>query len=78
MKLPRNIRAIGIIAGFALFFGVGLLSIVAANETPLEHSPQSASVAESAVAPAEQLGRAFAAVAAHIRPAVVSVYSHKY
>ncbi len=31
----------------------------------------------SVLAPAEQLGKAFAMVAAHVRPAVVSVYSEK-
>jgi serine protease Do len=38
---------------------------------------QSGPVPESVAAPAEQLGRAFAAVAARVKPAVVSVYSEK-
>lgn len=84
MNIPDNgsravgrASAIGIIAGVAIFVVVALLSTISAtrSSTGKDHAP--APVAESVVAPAEQLGAAFAAVAAHIKPAVVSVYSEK-
>lgn len=56
---------------------VGLLLIVLVNtlysQPPLKPVP----ITESVVAPAQQLGKAFAMVAAHVRPAVVSVYSER-
>jgi serine protease Do len=63
--LPRAAR---IASGAALFAIASAANSAVPNNAPLD-----ASVA----APAEGLGKAFAAVAAHIRPAVVSVYSEK-
>ncbi|MGE5320027.1 MAG: DegQ family serine endoprotease [Hyphomicrobiaceae bacterium] len=82
MKIFQKKRIAGF-AALALFFTIGLAVMFAAQEAPTANevipapAPVSTPVAESVVAPAEQLGRAFAAVAAHIKPAVVSVYSEK-
>lgn len=54
------------IAGAALLIGIAPLYAAAPEGIP-----------EAVVAPAVQLGRAYAAVAAHVKPAVVSVYSEK-
>ncbi len=61
--------------GVALFVAFGLIALVAARPggSDLKAGPIDPAVA----APAEQLGKAFAMVAAHVRPAVVSVYSEK-
>jgi serine protease Do len=53
-------------AGAALLIGLAPLCAAAPDEVP-----------EAVAAPAVQLGRAYAAVAAHVKPAVVSVYSEK-
>ncbi len=57
--------AAGITSGVAM----GLPSQGVAETTP--------ALSDEVTAPARQLGRAFAAVAAHVKPAVVSVYSEK-
>jgi len=77
MNTSNKIRAIGIAAGIALFVAVGLFITVAANKTRSEQRPSVGDIDASIVAPADQLGKAFAAVAAHVKPAVVSVYSEK-
>ena len=69
--------AVGIVIGVAIFVAVALFSTIAANRPFTERAPAPGVIAESVVAPAEQLGMAYAAVAAHIKPAVVSVYSEK-
>ena len=73
---PRYV-GVGIATGVALFVVIALLVTIAANKPQPEGVTSSGPIPESTVAPAEQLGRAFAAVAAHIKPAVVSVYSEK-
>ena len=75
MIISNKLRAGGLIAGIALFVAVGLYSTIAANK-PQSEAPFGA-IGEADVAPAEQLGYAYAAVARHIRPGVVSVYSEK-
>lgn len=77
MNLSNKSRAFGIAAGIALFVAVGLFSTIAANKPSSEKPTVSGAISESVVAPAEQLGSAYAAVAKHIKPAVVSVYSEK-
>ena len=59
----------------ALFAAAALTALIAAcsNASDLKVGP----IDPSVIAPAEQLGKAFAMVAAHVRPAVVSVYSEK-
>jgi len=69
-------RAIGVALGMALFVAVGLTLIVAARsgtDRLLEPGP----IDPKVTAPAEQLGKAFVMVAAHVKPCVVSVYSEK-
>jgi len=56
--------------------GVALLAATVACAA-LERAASEAPLSGPVIAPAEQLGKTFAAVAAHIRPAVVSVYSEK-
>ncbi len=63
-------HALVLAAGFCALIGASATSVAAQVDTTRPLDP-------ATVAPAEQLGRAFAAVAAHIRPAVVSVYSEK-
>lgn len=75
MKISNKTRAFGIAAGIAIFVAVALFSTIAANKPSSEKF--TGAISESVVAPAEQLGMAYAAVAAHIKPAVVSVYSEK-
>lgn len=77
MNISRKIRAAGITIGLGIFVATGLFLTVAANKPVLDTSPPPGAIPESVIAPAEQLGRAFAAVAAHVKPAVVSVYSEK-
>ena len=75
MNISGKIRAFGIVGGIAIFVAAGLFSTIAANKPAGEKTGTALSV--SVIAPAEQLGMAYAAVAAHIKPAVVSVYSEK-
>jgi serine protease Do len=63
-------------AGVALFVCIGLVFSIAASKSPPSNPPP-APLSESTIAPALQLEKAFAAVAAHVKPAVVSVYSEK-
>jgi serine protease Do len=71
-----KIQVIGATAGVALFVAAGLLLTTAASK-PLEPGMKPGPIDPAVVAPAEQLGKAYAMVAAHVRPAVVSVYSEK-
>ena len=57
----------------AMLVAMGLLATIGANKTRAADSP--AAPSDAVVAPAVALGKAFAAVAARIKPAVVSVYS---
>jgi serine protease Do len=77
MKISKALQAAGISIGLGLFVAVGLFVTIAAKNPASESSPASGAIPESVTAPAEQLGRAYAAVAAHVKPAVVSVYSEK-
>jgi len=73
MNRYYKIRAAGAAAGFALCAAITAFPTAAAGKSPLPPGP----ISESVIAPAVQLGKAFAAVAAHVKPAVVSVYSEK-
>ena len=76
MKEPNKVQAAGVALGLALFVAVGLTLMIAARsgtDRTLQPGPMDPKV----IAPAEQLGKAFAMVAAHVRPCVVSVYSEK-
>ena len=77
MKIPKNGQKIGIVVGVALFTATGLFMTIAANIAPPQGVTATGAIPASVTAPAEQLGKAFAAVAAHVKPAVVSVYSEK-
>jgi serine protease Do len=76
MNTTTRIQVIGATAGVALFVATGLLLTVAASK-PLGPAMKTGPIDPAVVAPAEQLGKAYAMVAAHVRPAVVSVYSEK-
>jgi len=65
MTWRRGTRVTGLVIGLALVLGTGRW---AAAAPPLN---------ESVIAPARELSRAFEAVAARVKPAVVSVYSEK-
>ena len=73
--VTHKARTAGIVVGVATFVSVGLFMVSGADRRPAEHLLASAAPPEEVIAPAEQLGKAFAAVAARIKPAVVSVYS---
>ncbi len=77
MKISRELRMIGLALGLGIFVATGLFITIAANKPQPASTPSAGDIPESITAPAEQLGRAFAAVAAHVKPAVVSVYSEK-
>lgn len=77
MKISQKLQMIGIAVGLGLFTATGLFMTVAANKPQPGGPSSSGPIPESVTAPAEQLGKAFAAVAAHVKPAVVSVYSEK-
>ncbi len=77
MNISRQLQAIGIAIGLGIFAAAGLFATVSAKKPGTDSSPQPGPISESVIAPAEQLGRAYAAVAAHVKPAVVSVYSEK-
>ena len=76
MTDKNKIRILSISAGLALFICLGLVLTIGASKSSQE-SLKPAAISESTVAPALQLQKAFAAVAAHVKPAVVSVYSEK-
>jgi serine protease Do len=76
MKISGNLQMIGIALGFGLFVATGLFVTIGAK-SPAPEIAATGAIPESVTAPAEQLGRAYAAVAAHVKPAVVSVYSEK-
>ncbi len=77
MRISQKIQMTGIAIGLGLFVAAGLFVTIAANKPQPDQAAPSGAIPESVTAPAEQLGRAFAAVAAHVKPAVVSVYSEK-
>lgn len=77
MNISNRIGTAGIVAGIAIFVSISLLSTISANKLPSEKLNAPPAITDSVVAPAEQLSLAYAAVAAHIKPAVVSVYSEK-
>lgn len=77
MQISRKLQMMGIVVGLGIFIATGLFVTVAAKRPQTESPPVSSPIPESVIAPAEQLGKAFAAIAAHVKPAVVSVYSEK-
>jgi serine protease Do len=77
MNRAGKIKSIGVALGLALFAGVGLIVLVAAEMSPTNALPKAGPIDAAVIAPAEQLGRAFTMVADHVKPAVVSVYSEK-
>ncbi len=76
MTNKAKIKIVSTGAGVALVVGIGWVWAVGANRSP-QADLKAAAISESAVAPALQLEKAFAAVAAHVKPSVVSVYSEK-
>ena len=60
-----------------LALALGLFTAHADQQTGTTAKAQGEKIDAQAVAPAQQLGKAFAEVAAHVQPAVVSVYSEK-
>ena len=77
MNIPNKARVYGFAIGIAAFIAVALYATIAANKPTLVEQHTPSAITQSVIAPAEQLGKAYAAVAAHIKPAVVSVYSEK-
>lgn len=77
MRFSRKLINAGIVLGLGLFVAGGLFVTVAANKPLAGQTPVMGPIPESVIAPAEQLSKAFAAVANHVKPAVVSVYSEK-
>jgi serine protease Do len=75
MRAWSKAVSVGVALGVALFVAFGLIALVAAHPGASDLKP--GPIDQDAVKPAEQMGKAFAMVAAHVRPAVVSVYSEK-
>lgn len=71
-----KIKIVGAGAGLIFIVGIGLVLALGANSSS-QSNLKPAAISESTIAPALQLEKAFAAVAAHVKPAVVSVYSEK-
>ncbi len=67
------------ITACGLALALGFFAVPARAEQPnaAQGNNPTGHIDAQAVAPAEQLGKAFAEVAAHVQPAVVSVYSEK-
>ncbi len=77
MNIPIKARVYKVAIGVAIFIGAALYATTVAYGPRVEEPHKPIVISESAIAPAQQLGNAYAAVAAHIKPAVVSVYSEK-
>jgi serine protease Do len=77
MKTSNSARAVGVTLGLALFVGTGLMLMIAASTAASDRAMTPGPIDSKVVAPAEQLGRAFEMVAAHVRPCVVSVVSER-
>lgn len=75
MKLSSKLQAVGIALGLGLFVAIGLFVSLGAKSSPALRpaGPLSAAI----TAPAQKLSASFAAIAGHVAPAVVSVYSEK-
>lgn len=76
MTDKAKIQILSVVVGLALLVCVGLAVSIGAGRTPLS-TLKPGPLSGSTIAPALQLEKAFAAVAAHVKPAVVSVYSEK-
>jgi len=81
MSIKDKCKAAGITLVLAPLIAAALLATLGSDRfagppgnAPVEQRPKGP-LSPAIVAPAVQLGRAYAAVAAHIKPAVVSVYS---
>ena len=77
MDISIKAKNYGVALGVAIFVAFALYATIAANKASLTAPHIPTAITEPVTAPAEQLSRAYAAVAAHIKPAVVSVYSEK-
>jgi len=75
MRAWSKAVSVGVAMGVALFVAAGLVALIAARSGAgdLKSGP----IDPAVTAPAEQLGKAYAMVAAHVRPTVVSVYSER-
>jgi serine protease Do len=74
----HKVQAIGLALGLAVFVAIGLLLTTGTHPGPSIDLPMRLGLIDPAgTAPAERLGDAFAMVAAHVKPCVVSVYSEK-
>ncbi len=77
MSISREIQVIAIAVGLAAFVATGLIATIGATSAEPARALPPGPLPANITAPAEQLGKAFAAVAAYVKPAVVSVYSEK-
>ena len=75
MRAWSKAVSVGVVLGVALFVAAGLIALIAAH--PGASDLKAGPIDPAVVTPADQLGKAFAMVAAHVRPAVVSVFSEK-
>ena len=76
MRPRRILQATGIVLGVATFVMAGLC-VTNASKGPEQKAGLASPLGDEITAPARALGSAFAVVAAHVRPSVVSVSSEK-
>ena len=77
MKAFKRVQTIGIMLGTALLFSGSSRICGAAARSGDGQRGSPPELTDAVTAPARDLSRAFAAVAGHVRPAVVSVFSEK-
>ncbi|MGE5220676.1 MAG: Do family serine endopeptidase [Chloroflexota bacterium] len=76
MADKTKIKIVSAGVGLIVVVGIGLVLAIGASRSP-QANLTPVPISESTIAPALQLEKAFAAVAAHVKPAVVSVYTEK-
>jgi len=77
MRVSKELQLAGLSIGIGIFIAAGLFITIGANYPQPAIIRAPGPLPSSITEPAEKLGRAFAAVANYVKPAVVSVYSEK-
>ncbi|MFZ3230208.1 MAG: Do family serine endopeptidase [Pseudobdellovibrio sp.] len=70
-------RKISLFFFYCFIFLVSIASCFGSDKSAINLAAESKLIDESIIAPADQLGKAYAAIANHVSPAVVSIFSEK-